>query len=169
MRAPTDFRCYPRAQLPGRPVPHMLRMSACQVGDPVPVLVLVEADNLLLRHPRHHSAADAGARPSTARLSAMVNPATGVYTSPSSARSNRPIFAVHRCFHGTTTVGMRVAYERLYDASGLPLTGRFAARFDPRRTGMGRTVPENYESSRRSSSARAQSHSSARQPAHEEA
>src|SRR4051812_15120081 len=46
--APARFGDDPRAQLPGRVVPHMLTMSTGQLRDPVAFLVLVKADDLAL-------------------------------------------------------------------------------------------------------------------------
>jgi hypothetical protein len=41
---------HPGAYLPGRRVPHVLSMSALQLGDPVPFHVLPKADDTSLDH-----------------------------------------------------------------------------------------------------------------------
>lgn len=50
MRLPPFFRRHPRAQFPWGPVPHVLRVPARQVCDPVVLLVLMKPDDRLLRH-----------------------------------------------------------------------------------------------------------------------
>lgn len=42
---PAGFRCDPRPRLPRRLVPHMLRVTALEVGDPMTFIILMEPDD----------------------------------------------------------------------------------------------------------------------------
>jgi hypothetical protein len=44
----TVFRLYPRPVLPRRVMPHMTRVTAFKLGDPMPFLVFAETDYRLL-------------------------------------------------------------------------------------------------------------------------
>ena len=50
VRLPSRVGRDPRPQLPRRTVPHMLPMSACEIGNPVALLVPVKADDRLFYH-----------------------------------------------------------------------------------------------------------------------
>ena len=50
VRLPSRVGRDPRPQLPRRTMPHMLPVSACEIGNPVALLVLVKADDRLFCH-----------------------------------------------------------------------------------------------------------------------
>ncbi len=50
MPAPPYFGHHPRPTHERRLMTHVLSMSACEVGDPVPVFVLMKSNNRLMHH-----------------------------------------------------------------------------------------------------------------------